>query len=225
MHGLTPLPSLSPRCREGHHKFDQHGICSRPGCGREKKQTATDPILKIVDGEAPKFDDKPSAKVAAIAKLKGATVPDTSDGTDGPTPAETPDDKNAIHIADLVSPGVIEIEVLAGKFISKKFLRREIGEITSDDKGPPTDALKKWIKIRWPKLSTTPFGEMLMSQLLFVATLQLKSKPLAPRQPAPDLASTVSRDTNQDRATVQRVDMPLQSSQPDRVPIPTPKEL
>jgi hypothetical protein len=213
----NPIPA---RCREGHHTLtDGETVCKKCGktprsmIGSPPKNTDTPDVSANTDTPAP------SVKTAAIQALKATTQPTEK-------PSETPSaqpDVDGIHVADLAVPLIISGEILLARRVAKA-LGRKLDEITEEDREQPTEALTKWLKIRFPTVRTSPIGEMILSQLVFILALQGKTSPLPsqknpePKAPAP----TASRDSQPVTDIVARADS--QSSQRLTV-IPTPKEL
>jgi hypothetical protein len=218
------MTNAPPRCREGHHTLDPGGAkCLKCGKIPRSRANKTD-TDNIHDTET----DKPATpsptptplatvKSAAISALKTQIAPPLT----VPTEVHEVTDPDAIHIADIASPLVISAEIfLAGKLAKK--LHKKLDEVTEDDREQPTQALSKWIKIRFPTVRTSPFGEMLMSQILFIATLQARATnlPLSPRPT--ESAPTASPGTQPATDIVSRA--ASQSAQSHSVS-PTPKEL
>lgn len=213
----NPMPA---RCREGHHTLaDGETVCKK--CGKTPRS---------MSGSLPKNTDTPdvgtgtdaptaSTKTTAIQALKASTQP-LDKPSDAPNTDSSPD---GIHVAELAAPLIISGEILVARRVAKA-LGRKLDDVTEEDREQPTEALAKWLKIRFPTVKTSPIGEMILSQLLFILALQGKTTPLpSPKNPEPKApVPTASRDTHPVIDIVARADS--QSSQRLTV-MPTPKEL
>jgi hypothetical protein len=212
---------MNKRCREGHHKWENEKCVE---CGKQKKEKNKE----IGAGESNKlpspsssalssFSSESSAttlsssrselekKLSAIASLKQSlpTQEIFTDTSDQSTSVE-PDD--GIHIGDIVAPPIVDLEIAAIGAINRRFYRRQIPKDIDTEK--PREALAKWIKHRWPKVSTTPFGELVTAHILMIASIQIGSTPLPPKQIATAPVNTVSPDSNSDRDTASNAGSP-----------------